>query len=59
MGHSSVTEYGIAGVFWKSIPDRLEAPIAIAHPDFRNDLNRQALEAGLIRGFIFVRRAMR
>jgi acyl-CoA hydrolase len=45
-----VTEYGIADVFCKPIPDRVKALIAIAHPDFRDDLKKQALEAGLIKG---------
>lgn len=44
-----VTEYGIADVFCKSIMDRVNALIAIAHPDFRDDLRKQAIEAGLIR----------
>jgi acyl-CoA hydrolase len=45
-----VTEYGIADAFCKPIPDRVKALIAIAHPDFRDDLKKQALEAGLIKG---------
>ncbi len=35
-----VTEYGIADVFCKPIPDRVKALIAIAHPDFRYDLKK-------------------
>jgi len=43
-----VTEYGVADLFMKSIPDRVKAMISIAHPDFREDLERQAFEAGLL-----------
>jgi 4-hydroxybutyrate CoA-transferase len=43
-----VTEYGVADVFMKSIPDRVKALIAIAHPDFREELEKQAFEAGLL-----------
>ena len=45
-----VTEYGIADVFCKPIVDRVNALIAIAHPDFREQLRKEAVEAGLIRG---------
>ena len=44
-----VTEYGIADVFRKPIVDRVNALIAIAHPDFRDQLRKEAIEAGLIR----------
>lgn len=37
-----VTEYGIAELYGKSIRERAKALIAIAHPDFREDLMRQA-----------------
>ena len=33
-----VTEYGVAELFGKSIDERAEALIAIAHPDFRGEL---------------------
>jgi len=33
-----VTEYGVAELFGKSIDERAEALIAIAHPDFRDEL---------------------
>ena len=45
-----VTEYGIADVFRKPIVDRVNALIAIAHPDFRDQLRKEAIEVGLIRG---------
>jgi 4-hydroxybutyrate CoA-transferase len=43
-----VTEYGIADLWLKSIEDRARAMIRIAHPDFREGLEKEALEAGLI-----------
>lgn len=44
-----VTEYGIANLYQQPIRERVKRMIAIAHPDFREELHRQALEAGLIR----------
>lgn len=44
-----VTEYGIADLYHQPIRERVKRMIAIAHPDFRESLYRQALEAGLIR----------
>jgi acyl-CoA hydrolase len=32
----------------KSVPERAEAMISLAHPDFREGLERQAREHGLI-----------
>ncbi len=43
-----VTEYGIADLYLKSIPDRVNAMISIAHPDFREALRREAIAVGLI-----------
>jgi len=43
-----VTEYGVADLYMKSVPDRVKAMIAIAHPDFREQLEKQATEAGLL-----------
>ena len=37
-----VTEYGVAELFGRSIRERVAALIAIAHPDFRDDLAREA-----------------
>lgn len=37
-----VTEYGIAHLLNKSVRERAEALIAIAHPDFRAELRREA-----------------
>jgi 4-hydroxybutyrate CoA-transferase len=37
-----VTEWGVAELFGKSIRERAEALISIAHPDFRDDLAEEA-----------------
>jgi 4-hydroxybutyrate CoA-transferase len=42
--HYVATEFGIADLYGKTIRQRAEALIAIAHPDFRPDLERQAEE---------------
>lgn len=36
-----VTEYGVANIFGKTLNERAEALIAIAHPDFRNQLRTE------------------
>jgi acyl-CoA hydrolase len=47
-----VTEYGIVNLKGKSVAQRAKAMISIAHPDFREDLERQAHGHGLLpRGF--------
>jgi acyl-CoA hydrolase len=43
-----VTEYGMVNLKAKSVADRAKALIALAHPDFREDLERQAREHGVI-----------
>ena len=43
--HYVVTEYGVAYLHGKSIQDRVLALISIAHPDFREQLFKEALEA--------------
>ena len=49
-----VTEFGIVNLKGKSVPERAEALISIAHPDFREDLQRQAYDNKFIpRGFTF------
>jgi acyl-CoA hydrolase len=49
-----VTEYGLACLKGKSVPERARALIGIAHPDFRESLEREACEHRLIpRGFTF------
>lgn len=42
--HYVVTEYGVADLYGKSIRQRAHALINIAHPDFRDDLRKQAKE---------------
>jgi acyl-CoA hydrolase len=47
-----VTEYGIVNLKGRSVPERAKAMISIAHPDFRDDLERDARGHGLIpKGF--------
>lgn len=43
-----VTEYGVAELLYKSVRERAKALIAIAHPDFREELTYQAKKHGLI-----------
>ncbi|HRD35302.1 MAG TPA: acetyl-CoA hydrolase/transferase C-terminal domain-containing protein [Rhodocyclaceae bacterium] len=43
-----VTEYGMVNLKGKSVPERAQAMISIAHPDFREQLAREARESGLI-----------
>lgn len=40
--HHVVTEYGIASLFGKSIRERVLALAEIAHPDYRNEILREA-----------------
>ena len=47
-----VTEFGIVNLKGKSVPERAKAMISIAHPNFREELERSAYECGLVpRGF--------
>jgi acyl-CoA hydrolase len=49
-----VTEYGMVNLKGKSVAERAKALIGIAHPDFRENLERQAYEHRLIpRGVSF------
>lgn len=43
-----VTEYGMVNLKGKSVPERARAMISLAHPDFREELERQAYENRLI-----------
>ncbi len=43
-----VTEYGVVNLKGKSVPERARAMISLAHPDFRQELERQAYENGLL-----------
>ena len=47
--HFVVTEFGIAYLYGKSIQERVMALISIAHPKFREQLCREAVEAHFIR----------
>ena len=47
-----VTEFGMVNLKGKSVPERATALISLAHPDFREGLEREAREHGLIpKGF--------
>lgn len=43
-----VTEYGVAELKNKSIPERVKAMVAISHPEFRDVLMAEAKSAGLL-----------
>jgi RimJ/RimL family protein N-acetyltransferase len=47
--HYVVTEYGVAYLHGKSVQDRTLALVSIAHPDHREQLLHQAIEAKYIR----------
>jgi acyl-CoA hydrolase/GNAT superfamily N-acetyltransferase len=47
--HFVVTEYGVAYLYGKSIQERVMALISIAHPKFREQLCKEAVEAHYIR----------
>ncbi len=47
--HYVVTEYGVAYLHGKSVQERALALISIAHPDFREQLMREAIESKYIR----------
>jgi len=49
----AVTEYGIADLYLKPIPERIAAMISIAHPDFREQLERDAYAARLLKRKLF------
>jgi len=46
--HFVVTEYGVADLWGKSIRERVRALVAIAHPDFRDELLLEATRRHLI-----------
>jgi acyl-CoA hydrolase len=47
-----VTEYGIVNLKGRTVAERAKLLISIAHPDFREGLDREAHEARMIpRGF--------
>jgi acyl-CoA hydrolase len=47
-----VTEYGLVNLKGKSVAERARALISLAHPDFREELEREAREKNIIpKGF--------
>ncbi len=48
-----VTEYGVADLFLQPIETRIKRMIAIAHPDYRDELKEGAIKQGLIREWAF------
>ena len=40
--HYVVTEYGVAALYGRTIRQRARQLIAVAHPDFRKDLEKEA-----------------
>jgi acyl-CoA hydrolase/GNAT superfamily N-acetyltransferase len=53
--HYVITEYGSAYIFAKSIRERALALIEIAHPDFREDLLKDAKRLGYLRANLTLR----
>jgi acyl-CoA hydrolase len=51
--HKIVTEFGVAELKGKSSWERAEALVAIAHPDFRDGLIREAEGLGVWRKRLF------
>ena len=43
-----VTEFELVNLKGRSIPERARAMISLAHPDFSDDLERDARENGLL-----------
>jgi 4-hydroxybutyrate CoA-transferase len=44
-----ITEYGVANLHGKNLQERTKALINIAHPDFRDDLIKEAINRNLLR----------
>ena len=47
--HWVVTEWGVADLFARGVHERAQALIDIAHPDFRDELRREAVDRHLLR----------
>ena len=50
--HYVVTEYGVANLRGRNVEERAKFLINIAHPDFREQLAKEACNAGLIRSSV-------
>ena len=46
--HYVVTEFGVASLYGKTIRERAQALINVAHPDFKDDLTKQARDLNYI-----------
>ena len=46
--HFVVTEFGVASLYGKSIRQRAQALIGISHPDFKDELTREAKKLGYL-----------
>ncbi len=46
--HYVVTEHGTANLKGKSTRERAQAMIGLAHPAFRDDLQKEAIRLGLL-----------
>jgi acyl-CoA hydrolase len=46
--HYVVTEYGMTNLYGRSLRERARSLIDIAHPDFREELERAASERNLL-----------
>jgi acetyl-CoA hydrolase len=46
--HYIVTEYGVANLYGKTVRQRAQALINIAHPSFKKELTEQAKELNYI-----------
>ena len=46
--HYVVTEYGVASLNGRPVGQRAEQLIAIAHPDFREELYNYSIKSGFI-----------
>ncbi|HQY52304.1 MAG TPA: acetyl-CoA hydrolase/transferase C-terminal domain-containing protein [Ignavibacteria bacterium] len=47
--HYIITEYGIADIYGKTVRERARSLIEIAHPDFREELEKYAYEVNFLR----------
>jgi acyl-CoA hydrolase len=49
--HYIVTEYGMVNLWGLNVKERVEALISVAHPKFREQLRKDAIECGIIGNF--------